>query len=116
MVLSLDNNLLLGYYQTRAGMTGATGLASSASGPTKKVAPTAPWSQPTAAADLSAAVKSALAGRKFVNENAAKLDLPGASEDYRKLFSLYQGLTSLSNVATQAGGKGVLDVDRARFE
>ena len=47
------------------------------------------------AADTSAALKAVLTGQKFVNEGAAKLDLAGASSDYRKLFALYQGLGSL---------------------
>ena len=58
--------------------------------------------QSTSAADISAAVKVALQGRKFINESGAKLDLPGASSDYRKLFALYSGLSTLMGVAEQS--------------
>ena len=40
--------------------------------------------------------RAAPAGRKLIiDEGAAKLDLPGASADYKKLFALYQGLGTL---------------------
>jgi hypothetical protein len=115
MVTSVDSSLLLGYYQSRAGL-GGSALIGASSTPSKKVAPTAPWSQPTAAAATSEAVKAALAGRKFVNETGAQLDLPGASQDYRKLFALYQGLSTLSSLAEQASGKNVSDVDLAKYQ
>lgn len=115
MVTQIDSSLLLGYYQSRTGAAGGA-VASASTGTGKKVAPTAPWTKPTAAAELTEAVKGALAGRKFVNENGAKLDLPGASGDYRKLFALYQGLSALSSVAEQSGGKGLTDADRAKYE
>lgn len=113
MVTPIDSNLLLGFYQNRLGLNAGSALLSTAS---KKVAPTAPWNQGTAAADVSAAVKGVLLGKKFVNENGAKLDLPGASGDYRKLFALYSGLSSLMGVAEQSNGKLVSDTDRARIE
>lgn len=115
MVTPIDSNLLLGFYQNRLGLNaGGSVLSSSVS---KKVAPTAPWnnggSEPAA---ISAAVKGVLQGKKFVNENGAKLDLPGASGDYRKLFALYSGLSALMGVAEQSNGKLVSDTDRTRIE
>jgi len=50
-----------------------------------------------------------------VNEGAAKLDLAGASSDYRKLFALYQGLGSLMGVAEQAGVKGLSVSERNKL-
>jgi hypothetical protein len=90
MVTSLDSNLLLNYYNARFGLP-ATDDSGFASTPAKKVAPTAPWTQQTTTAQTSAAVKAVLAGRGFIDEGGAQLDLPSASEDYRKLFALYQG-------------------------
>jgi hypothetical protein len=113
MVTPIDSNLLLGFYQSRAGLT--TGGASLSSSGTKRTAPTAPWNQTTPAIDPRVAVKNAILGRKFVNENGAKLDLPGASTDYRKLFALYSGLSTLLGVAEQSGAKQVTDSDRARI-
>jgi len=88
---------------------GATGFATSSAN--KKYAPTAPWAYsaaPNGADDpkaLTAAAKAALSGGKLINENAAKLDLEGASADYKKLFALYTGLNTLSGVADQINGK-----------
>jgi hypothetical protein len=86
----------------------------------KKYAPTAPWSvilSPDATkAKASESVRAALAGRKLIDENAAKLDLPGASSDYRKLFALYQGLTALSDLADYSKGKGLTSIEKARVE
>ncbi len=113
MVTAIDPSLLLGLYQSRTGGFAAAG--GGASLPFKRVAPTAPWNGATTPAESSAAVKAALAGRRFVNEGAAKLDLAGASADYRKLFALYQGLGSLMGVAEQAGGKGLSTGEKARL-
>ncbi|WP_395670704.1 hypothetical protein [Phenylobacterium sp.] len=114
-VTPIDMSVLLGLYQSRAGIP-----ASGGAGTTPKVAPTAPWtktpSATQAAAEASATVRAALAGRKMIDENAAQLDLPGASADYRKLFALYQGLTTLNDVASRAQAKGLTGADRNRLD
>lgn len=119
MVTSLDPSLLMNIYNSRNGV-GAGGGDGSTPAVRKRVAPTAPWSKlPTpekAAADASAAVKAALAGRKFVDENAAQLDLPSASTDYRKLFALYQGLGTLGDLAAQAQKKGLTSIEKQRLQ
>jgi hypothetical protein len=83
--------------------------ASSASGaaPAKTTVPTAPWDSASKAPQMSDLVRGVLAGQKFIDVNAAQLDVPGASDDYRKLFALYQGLNALEGLAEQATGKGV---------
>jgi len=57
--------------------------------------------------EQEALVRSALGGRRLINEDAAKLDVASASDDYRRLFALYQGLESLNALANRAGVKGV---------
>ncbi|HEY8617487.1 hypothetical protein [Phenylobacterium sp.] len=88
--------------------------------PTRKYAPTAPWSviysDGETKAKASEAVRRALAGRKLVEENAAQLDLPGASSDYRKLFALYQGLQTLNDLAEYVKGKGLTSIERTRVQ
>ena len=113
MAVTFDTSLLLGYYQARNGQS-ASALATG-SGGTKKYAPTAPWSPTSTAAKVTDLVKSALAGKRLINEGAAKLDLAGASEDYRKLFALHQGLASLQGLAERAGAKGVTDFELTRL-
>ena len=112
MVINVDLSFLSSYYQSRGG---AAGGGAAPAGTTKRVAPTAPWNGSVTAKESSAAVKSALLGSKFVNEGAAKLDLVGASTDYRKLFALYQGLSTLMGVVEQSQAKGLLQSDRARI-
>jgi hypothetical protein len=115
MVIGIDTSLLLGYYQAKAGI-GTSSASGGTSTVTNKVAPTPPWqSQPTAK-ELSASVTAALAGRKVIDENAAKLDLTGAGPDYRKLFALYQGLGTLSELANEAQAKGVTSGEKARLQ
>ncbi|RZI98322.1 MAG: transcriptional regulator [Brevundimonas sp.] len=84
---------------------------------TVKRQPTAPWSAAaiTDAPKPDALVRAAVAGRKLVNEGAAKLDLAGSSADYRKLFALYQGLQSLSALATRSGVKGVTAIEQGQL-
>ncbi len=117
----IGSSALLGWYQSFFGGTGtdpnAAASSSSASSSTGqpsttsivdsilavKYAPTAPWNQrmPT----QSQLVKQALGGASFFNPAAAKLDLQGASADYKNLFALYSGLNSLYAIATEASGK-----------
>lgn len=115
MVTSIDSSLLLGYYSTRAGASGSVGLASG-SPSSKKVAPTAPWTSGITAAQTTESVKSALAGRKLINESAAQLDLPGASQDYRKLFAMYQGLSTLNGLVEQIQKKGLTTTEKTRIQ
>lgn len=74
-------------------------------------APTAPWSltaRPNPANDadlLSKAAKAVIAGGGVIDEDAARLDLPRASSDYKKLFALYNGLNTLSQLAETAKAK-----------
>ncbi|WP_293677758.1 hypothetical protein [uncultured Phenylobacterium sp.] len=112
MVTNVDLSFLTSYYQSRSG---ATGGALAPAGATKRATPTAPWNGSVTPAESSAAVKAALLGRKFINEGAAKLDVIGASADYRKLFALYQGLSTLMSVVEQSQSKGLLPLDRTRL-
>ncbi len=120
MTVSFDASILTAYYNARSGV-GTSSSGASATTPTK-YAPTAPWTPSgtkTLSNDtslMSAAVKNAMLGRKLVDENAAKLDLAGASNDYRKLFALYQSLDTLNGVANQISGKGLTSVDKDRIK
>lgn len=115
MVISIDTSVLMGYYQAKAGLVGATAQGG-ASGTGKKVAPTPPWSAPATPKEASAAVTAALAGRKVIDENAAKLDLAGASSDYKKLFALYQGLGTLSDLAARIKEQGLTGGEKSRLQ
>ena len=92
-IISLDLSGLLSSSQAAAAAT-----------PTQPVAPTPPWNSAEPATQAAANVQTALAGQPIINESAAVLDLPGASADYKKLFALYKGLDTLSNIAAQAAG------------
>jgi hypothetical protein len=111
MVVSLDTSVLLGYYQARAGMPSSATTGAGAGGSTK-VAPTPPWSSPPTAKQAGATVTAALAGHKLIDEGAAKLDLPGASADYKKLFALYQGIGALNDLANRIKEKGVSPTEK----
>lgn len=116
-MITFDTSVLLGYYQSRAGMAGAgasRGAASNAA-VNGKYAPTAPWSATSSYARADDLVKNVLLGKRFIDESSAKLDLAGASEDYRKLFSLYQGLNSLYGLTEKASEKRVGSFDLARY-
>lgn len=113
-MISLDPNLLLNYYQSRVGVPGQGGVGGSSLLPSRKVAPTAPWASGGGAPDPVEAVRNALLGRRLVDESAAKLDLSGASSDYRRLFALYNGLSTLMGVAERMNAKGLTSVDEAK--
>lgn len=95
-----------------AGLLGLGASAGNGASPARRLyAPTAPWSitaRPNPANDpklLTQAAKDVLGGAKVINEEAARLDLPNASSDYKKLFALYNGLNTLSQLAENAKAK-----------
>ncbi|WP_396595613.1 transcriptional regulator [Brevundimonas sp. R86498] len=110
--MAVNNSYLLGLYGGSYDPSTTTALTSAVR---KKAQPTAPWSTSVAASapKPDALVRQALAGRKFVNEDAARLDVDGASPDYRKLFALYQGLETLNALASRASVKGLTSTDLA---
>ncbi len=115
-MISFDTSVLLGYYQSRTGGTGSTASAATTASGKTKYAPTAPWATNSTYLRASDLVKNALTGKRFIDENAAKLDLTGASEDYKKLFSLYQGLNTMYGIAEQASAKHVSALDLAKYQ
>lgn len=117
VVISFDSNLLMNYYQSKLPSFGGGSAASGGAGsPFIRYAPTAPWSPQAEPADTGALVKRALQGGRFIDENAAKLDLSGASSDYKKLFSLYQGLGTLSAVAERMNGANLSTFEASRIK
>jgi len=119
MAITIDTSSLLGYYQARTSGSGSAGASTAGVATTStgkpKYAPTPPWSTSSTAAKSSELVKQALAGRRFIDEGAAQLDLPGASADYKKLFALYQGLNALSGLAERAKTTGVSQTEINRL-
>lgn len=115
-MITFDTSALLSYYQARSGLTGA-GASGVATSPTKSkaVVPNAPWLS-NASPPASDLVRSALNGRKFVDEGANTSALKGVSPDYKKLFATYQALNTLSALATRAGEKGVTDGEVSRLQ
>lgn len=115
----INNSYLLGLYGAPADTVSAFGKAASTPVP-RKTQPTAPWAIDVKAPEPDSLVRAALGGRRLINEGAARLDLPGASTDYRKLFALYQGLSSLNALAGRAGERGVgsseISQIRTRFD
>jgi hypothetical protein len=112
-VTSINNGYLLGLYGGSYDASSASALTAAI---TKKAQPTAPWDTSVKPADPSALVRSALAGRNIINENAAQLDVKGASADYKKLFAMYQGLETLSAVANRASTSGLTSTETALLQ
>lgn len=110
--MAVNNNYLLGLY---GGSYDPSTSAAVSNLVTRKAQPTAPWSTSAQATapKPDALVRAALGGRAFVNEDAAQLDVKGASGDYRKLFALYQGLETLNALANRASTKGLTSTDLA---
>lgn len=110
----INNSYLLGLYGVPAGDTGASGVTSGVK--PVRTQPTPPWDASVKASRPDAVVRAALAARQLVTVDSGRLDLPGASPDYRKLFALYQGLTSLTALATRVDESGVGDAEVARIQ
>lgn len=113
MAITIDASILTAYYQAKSGAALAATGGGGAGG--KPKTPTPPWSLDSTAPRASALVKSVLAGARFVNPGAAKLDVPTAPSDYKKLFALYQGLNALQGLADQASAKGISEAEKTRI-
>jgi hypothetical protein len=113
LAVTFDTSLLLSAMQLKYGGTSlvSTGSTGASATPTK-TSPTAPWDAKSTAAKASDLVRTALAGRKLINENAAQLDVAGASKDYQKLFALYQGLNTLYGLASRANDDKISTTER----
>src|SRR3990167_4033091 len=121
MTITFDTSILVNYYAARSGVSSGGTTTAGGTGPAKKYAPSAPWLPGAKTASntpalMTTAVKKAMLGHKLIDENAAQLDLAGASSDYKKLFALYQGLDTLAGVVDQIGGKGLTSVDKDRIK
>ena len=115
-MITFDSNTLLSYYQARAGLTGAAASGAVATpSKSKAVVPNAPWLG-GATPEPSELVRSALNGRKFVNEGANTSALKGVSPDYAKLFATYQALNTLSALTARAGEKNITDGEISRLQ
>lgn len=114
-MISLDTNLLLGYYQARTG-AGATATGSNVLGGPAAKAPTPPWSTLSKAPKADEMLKSVMLGRKFIDEYQTQLDVKGASEDYRQLFAIHQGLSTLEALARKADDKATSAAELKRIQ
>ncbi|MFC3069719.1 SBBP repeat-containing protein [Phenylobacterium soli] len=101
MTVTFDTSVLVNWYQAKAGFASAAATAAGGSGASGKV-PTAPWNPGVKQPKTSALVSAALSGKSFIDEKAAKLDVPNASADYKKLFAINQGLVTLQALANAA--------------
>lgn len=119
MSVTFDSSILTAYYQAKSGIASG-GLASGAGNGAAKKKPTAPWSATSTAPKMSELATAVMRGKKFIDPDAAKLDVPTASKDYKQLFSLYQGLNALQGLAEQMSAKGLSEIRktelRTRFD
>ncbi len=112
--MSIDASLLTSYYNAKAGITTSAASSGSGSGTTsttssktlsptgKADAPSAPWTSSSGMLQESDLVTKVLGGQRFINPNAVTSNVTGASADYTKLFTLYQGLNALEGLAAKA--------------
>jgi hypothetical protein len=118
-------NLLVSSANARSGLNAASGGQSNPSqeainlqrkAPTGTTrSPTAPWISGDTKA-LQERVKSVLNGGNFIKENNTKLDLAGASADYKKLYTLYQGIDALKALAQKSQEKDLSSTELAKIK
>jgi hypothetical protein len=107
MVIAIDSSLLLSYYDLKAGVPQSQTSTGSGSVSTSPPTQTTPWAKTPTATQTSLLVQSALDGGQLFNPSAVSLSVPATTANYgntKQLFALYQGLTALQDIATQASG------------
>ncbi|HYC96644.1 transcriptional regulator [Brevundimonas sp.] len=106
----INNSYLLGLFGGAAPLALDSTTAAALNQAARKQ-PTPPWSTSVEPPKQDALVRAALGGRKFINEDAAQLDIKSASADYRKLFALYQGLDTLNALVNRSATKGISSLE-----
>ena len=109
----INNSYVLGLFG--GSFDSSSPVSSAVSAKLARKQPTPPWSTSLEPPKADAQVRAALAGRRFINEDAAQVDIRSASADYRKLFALYQGLDTLTALTNRAGTKGVDERELAQL-
>src|SRR3984885_11572910 len=110
MTISIDSSLLLSYYDLKAGVPASSSSGSGSSSTTSSTAPITPWSKTPTTAQTNSLVQSVINGQSLINPTAAKLSVAAGTpnfNNYKNLFALYQGLTTLQDLATQANSPGI---------
>jgi hypothetical protein len=130
-----DQSYLLGLFGGSTDTLGMTTLAVMAKNPlnasalaaqTNPTPPTPPWNSQETPKQASANVQAALAGHNIIGNSTdltstqssgSILDARAApfNQDYQKLFNLYQGLNTLSDLATQAQAKNITAIDKSQL-
>ncbi|AQR61380.1 transcriptional regulator [Brevundimonas sp. LM2] len=113
--MAISNTYLLGLY---GGAYEPSQSAAATAAKARKTQPTAPWSLAARATELKpdALLRATLASRRLIDEDAAKLDVKGASADYKKLFALYKGLEGLNALTERSSVKGVSATELAQIQ
>jgi hypothetical protein len=112
MTISIDSSLLLNYYDLKAGVpaSSSSGSGTTSTSTTSSTAPITPWSKTPTTAQTNSLVQSVINGQSLINPTAAKLSVAAGTpnfNNYKNLFALYQGLTTLQDLATQANSPGI---------
>ena len=109
----INNSYVLGLFG--GSFDNSSWVSNAALAKLEKKQPTPPWSTTVQAPKADALVRAALGGQRFINEDAAQLDIKSAPADYRKLFALYQGLDTLTALTNRAATKGVGALELAQL-
>ncbi|MGZ3299072.1 MAG: hypothetical protein ACXU8O_08660 [Asticcacaulis sp.] len=125
----LDSSLLLNYFSSKLGTSTAAATSSSGLGPATTLgpntstsptgssdAPDAPWLGTTSMPGESALVARVMQGQRFIDPNTVTSNVNGASPDYTKLFTLYQGLSALEGIASAAQAKTISPNQLAEYQ
>ncbi|MFC0634581.1 transcriptional regulator [Brevundimonas balnearis] len=110
----INNSYLLGLYGVSSDTTSL--LGQTVATPRRAAQPTPPWSTTVTATPASDLVRAALGGRRLIDESAVRLDLSDGSDTYRQLFSLYQGLETLSALTNRSRETGVAATEQALLQ
>lgn len=114
---TIDLSFLNGYYASRLPQTPLAQRAAPKSPFKTQTLPEGvlpPWEQATGrnAPNDAARLRAALEVKSFADVNDASFNKAGVTQDQRKLFALYKGMTALQTLAQRAGDAKTLEGER----
>jgi hypothetical protein len=116
-ITGIGTDVLAGYYSARANLRagGVNAAQSGNNAPPGKNTPYPPWDPRSTPVPNETLAKNVLAGKKFVDLNAALLKDRTLDKDYNKMFALNTALQSLQALAEAADKKNVSATDLNRM-
>ncbi|MDA5192638.1 NHL repeat-containing protein [Govanella unica] len=117
-LIQLDSSLLTAHYQAQQATRGVGSLPAGSVSKLNSKPPTAqtPWNQLEDKTPLERRITALKTTQNFINSNSSNAKLAGDNKDAKALFTLYEALVKLKDIADYASDKNRTDTVRSTLD